>query len=71
MIVVVKVTKTIEMKVDDKFDKLTSEDFWNNDFEEADNLAHELTETIHDNDLDIEYIQSVENNLGELLVEGE
>lgn len=68
MIVVVKVVKSIEMKVDDKFDKLADEEFWINNLREADNLASELVETIHDNDLSIEYIEGVENNLGEVLM---
>ena len=68
MIVVVKVVKSIEMKVDDKFDKLADEEFWINNLREADNLASELVETIHDNDLSIEYIEGVENNPGEVLM---
>ena len=68
MIVVVKVVKSIEMKVDDKFDKLADEEFWINNLREADDLASELIETIHDNDLSIEYIEGVENNLGEVMM---
>lgn len=71
MKVIAKVIKEIEVEVDDKFDILVSEDFWNRDFEGANQLSQELIEDIYQKDREIYCIEQVENNLGELLLDGE
>lgn len=71
MKVIAKVVKEIEVEVDDKFNILVSEDFWNRDFEGANQLSQELIEDIYLKDCEICCIEQVENSLGELLLDGE
>lgn len=71
MKVIAKVIKEIEVEVDDKFNILVSEDFWNRNFEGANQLSQELIEDIYQEDCEICCIEQVENSLGELLLDGE
>lgn len=64
------VTKTteIDLEVDDKFNKLTSEDFWHN-FEKANKLAEELLDIVEYSDNSIDKIYDIYDANGILMVE--